>query len=224
MPNVYSNCQVLATNCVLYQTSGGTNPVAAGYYFDGGTCWGTNSSGVITGSTACPTPTPTPTTTITPTRTVTPTITPTITPTVTRTPTPTPATYSVTVYAATESAPNTTCHVFYQIGSGTITYLASLATMSTVCQSRGTISNVPAGSTVRVGFSTASSAPPSCDYLCYNATSGTTTCPTYAGTYSGIDISSPCLENPIAFTVNANVNVACTVGVNAFGNYKICAI
>lgn len=212
--NIYSNCTVLAIGCNLYTNSGGSSGIGAGYYFDGTTCWVTNSSGVITGTSTCPTPTPTPTATITPT----------ITPTVT--PTPTTQGYSVGVYAKTENAPTgTTCSVFYQIGSGTITYLGSMTTMTTTCLLRGTITGVSAGSTVKVGFSLASSAPPSCDYICFDATSGTTTCPTYtSGAYSGIDESSPCLEFPIAFTVNANVDVACTVGVNTNGSYRLCAI
>lgn len=67
MPNFYSNCAILTTNCVLYLNSNGTSPVGAGYYSDGVNCWATNSSGVITGTTVCPTPTPTQTPTPTPT-------------------------------------------------------------------------------------------------------------------------------------------------------------
>lgn len=210
--NIYSNCTTLATNCILYQDVNANNTVGAGYYYDGTTCWGVNSSGAITGTSVCPTPTPTPTTVA-----ATPTPTPTVTPTAT-------LAYSVGVYAKTDNAPTgTTCSVFYQIGAGTITYLGSMTTMTTTCLLRGTITGVSAGSTVKVGFSLASSAPPTCDFICFDGTSGTTTCPTFSAAYQGIDESSPCFEFPIAFTVNANVDVACTVGVNANGSYVICA-
>jgi hypothetical protein len=76
MPNFYSNCAILTVNCVLYLNSNGTSPVVAGYYSDGVTCWTTNSSGVITGTTNCPTPTATPTPTPTPTTSPTPEPTP----------------------------------------------------------------------------------------------------------------------------------------------------
>jgi hypothetical protein len=59
---VFTTCSPLAVNCVLYQESGLINPWGAGVYYDGGTCWVVNSSGVITGTSTCePTPTPTPT-------------------------------------------------------------------------------------------------------------------------------------------------------------------
>ena len=61
---VFTNCNGLAVNCVLYQESGLINLWGAGLYYDGVDCWVVNSSGVITGTSSCvpsPTPTPTPT-------------------------------------------------------------------------------------------------------------------------------------------------------------------
>lgn len=61
---VFTTCNGLAVNCVLYQESGLINPWGAGLYYDGIDCWVVNSSGVITGTSSCvpsPTPTPTPT-------------------------------------------------------------------------------------------------------------------------------------------------------------------
>ena len=65
---VFTNCNGLAVNCVLYQESGLINLWGAGLYYDGVDCWVVNSSGVITGTSSCvPSPTPTPTPTVTPT-------------------------------------------------------------------------------------------------------------------------------------------------------------
>lgn len=61
---VFTTCNGLAINCVLYQESGLINLWGAGVYYDGLDCWVVNSSGVITGTSSCvpsPTPTPTPT-------------------------------------------------------------------------------------------------------------------------------------------------------------------
>jgi len=61
---VFTTCNGLAVNCVLYQESGLINLWGAGVYYDGADCWVVNSSGVITGTSSCvpsPTPTPTPT-------------------------------------------------------------------------------------------------------------------------------------------------------------------
>ena len=49
---VFTNCNGLAVNCVLYQESGLINLWGAGVYYDGTTCWVVNSSGVITGTVA----------------------------------------------------------------------------------------------------------------------------------------------------------------------------
>jgi len=209
--NLYSNCTTLAVNCVLYQNSNGTSPVGAGYYFDGTTCWVTNSSGVITGTSTCPTPTPTPTVTITPT--ITPTVTPTVTPT---------SAYSLTVYARNQNSPTgTTPSVWYKVGAGSYTRLGSVN--STTCSSIGTITGIPNNTTVEVGFSLSTGFSPSCDNLCFNATSGTTTCPTYAAVYGGIDVTT-CFENPIFVPITANTNVAMTAAVNVDGSYPLCPV
>jgi len=64
---VFTTCNGLAVNCVLYQESGLINLWGAGVYYDGFDCWEVNSSGVITGTSSCvPSPTPTPTPTPTP--------------------------------------------------------------------------------------------------------------------------------------------------------------
>jgi len=64
---VFTTCNGLAVNCVLYQESGLINLWGAGVYYDGFDCWVVNSSGVITGTSSCvPSPTPTPTPTVTP--------------------------------------------------------------------------------------------------------------------------------------------------------------
>jgi len=64
---VFTTCNGLAVNCVLYQESGLINLWGAGVYYDGADCWVVNSSGVITGTSSCvPSPTPTPTPTPTP--------------------------------------------------------------------------------------------------------------------------------------------------------------
>ena len=60
---VFSTCNPLAVNCVLYQEAGMTNLWGAGIYYDGVTCWDVNSSGVITGTTSCTTTSTTTTTT-----------------------------------------------------------------------------------------------------------------------------------------------------------------
>ncbi len=60
---VFSTCNPLAVNCVLYQEAGMINLWGAGIYYDGVTCWDVNSSGVITGTTSCTTTSTTTTTT-----------------------------------------------------------------------------------------------------------------------------------------------------------------
>ena len=54
---VFSTCNGLAVNCVLYQEAAMTNLWGAGTYYDGTTCWVVNSSGVITGTASCNEPT-----------------------------------------------------------------------------------------------------------------------------------------------------------------------
>ena len=54
---VFTTCNGLAVNCVLYQESGLINPWGAGLYYDGIDCWVVNSSGVITGTASCNEPT-----------------------------------------------------------------------------------------------------------------------------------------------------------------------
>ena len=60
---VFSTCNPLAIDCVLYQEEARTTLWGAGIYYDGVTCWDVNSSGVITGTTSCTTTSTTTTTT-----------------------------------------------------------------------------------------------------------------------------------------------------------------
>lgn len=60
---VFSTCNPLAINCVLFQEEARTTLWGAGIYYDGVTCWDVNSSGVITGTAACTTTTSTTSTT-----------------------------------------------------------------------------------------------------------------------------------------------------------------
>jgi hypothetical protein len=67
---VFSTCNPLAINCVLFQEEARTTLWGAGIYYDGVTCWDVNSSGVITGTAACTTTTSTTSTTSTTTTTI----------------------------------------------------------------------------------------------------------------------------------------------------------
>ena len=60
---VFSTCNPLAINCVLFQEEARTTLWGAGIYYDGVTCWDVNSSGVIIGTAACTTTTSTTSTT-----------------------------------------------------------------------------------------------------------------------------------------------------------------
>jgi hypothetical protein len=62
---VFSTCNPLAINCVLFQEEARTTLWGAGIYYDGVTCWDVNSSGVITGTAVCTTTTSTTSTTST---------------------------------------------------------------------------------------------------------------------------------------------------------------
>ena len=62
---VFSTCNPLAIDCVLYQEEARTTLWGAGIYYDGVTCWNVNSSGVITGTVSCTTTTTSTTTTTT---------------------------------------------------------------------------------------------------------------------------------------------------------------
>ena len=67
---VFSTCNPLAINCVLFQEEARTTLWGAAIYYDGVTCWDVNSSGVITGTAACTTTTSTTSTTSTTTTTI----------------------------------------------------------------------------------------------------------------------------------------------------------
>jgi hypothetical protein len=56
MAQIYTTCNPIALNCTLYSTRVGnvlSNPVSAGYYYDGNNCWQTNSSGQVIAAGNC---------------------------------------------------------------------------------------------------------------------------------------------------------------------------
>lgn len=160
MPNLYSNCAILTTNCYLYTNSNGATPVGAGFYSDGTTCWGTNTSGMITGSTTCPTPTPS------------------------ASPTPTPVPYTITIRVSNQTDPTSETQsnygIYYNVNTGSDTLLANVGGVTTTCAQLGTFS-VNANDTLYIGFKKIGDN----TGRGFAAAGGSTNCNTALGAYCG---------------------------------------
>jgi hypothetical protein len=198
MPNLYSNCAILTTNCYLYTNSNGSTAVGAGFYSDGSTCWGTNTSGMITGSTTCPTPTPS----------------------ASPAPTPTPTTqYTITIRVSNQfdasGETQSNYGIYYNINNGSDTLLSNVGSVTTTCAQLGTF-NVAANDTLYIGFKKTSDNT--------GRTFGaavTTNCNLASGSYCGTLGTGDALYYNYG-TVTGNVTIALKLSIFSGGVYLQC--
>ena len=136
-------------------------------------------------------------------------VTPSITPSVTPSITPSIPLKSVDVYAKIGASAAQSCTIYYRIGfNGTPTVLTTLNNTDTTCSLRGTITNIPYGSQLYIGFKS------SLDYITYNAVNSTT-CPSNQNTYCGTDYNLT-IDN-----VTSNNGISLTAYVTG-GAYETC--
>jgi hypothetical protein len=130
------------------------------------------------------------------------------------------------VYAKIGASAAQNCTIYYKIGfNGAEIALTTLNNTDTTCSLRGTITNIPYGFQLYVGFKSAS------DYITYNAVNSSNACPsnqnTYCGDYSLI-ITDETSANGISLTayVTEGVYEACSPVTNrvGIGTPSICSV
>jgi hypothetical protein len=115
------------------------------------------------------------------------------------------------IYAKIGAAAAQSCTIFYRIGfNGTETALATLNNTDTTCSLRGTITNIPYGIELYIGFKNGSS------YIRYEAVNSSNACPANQSTYCGTDynltVDNTTSANGISLTayVSGGVYTTCT--------------
>lgn len=160
-----------------------------------------------TTSTTTSTTTLAPTTTTTSTTSTTTTVAPTTT-TSTTTSTTTIITYSVDVYAKQGDTPPASCGIYYRFGiGGTEQFLATVTPAETTCALQGTITGVPTGTNLYIGFLAVGG------NISFNAVIGSNSCPANTNTYCG--------TTGYNTTISSNTDISMTTYVSG-GVYEFC--
>jgi hypothetical protein len=109
------------------------------------------------------------------------------------------------VYAQRALSIGNSCGIYYKLGiTGTETFLATVS--SEVCSLRGTITGIPNGTVLYIGFRSISG------YIRYNAVNSASACPSNLNTYCGTDYN---------LTITGGTSISLTAYVNA-GAYELC--